>query len=533
MQLDMFRLAILIAILSSIWCGQSALAQSLPVDQTKAPSVDKSKLEQANGIVSLDYTKLKLNEGGSFDLLGVHYLQQLHDWLYLGLGVDGPLLEGNYGGFFIADVTLHTQKKFLTNWFVDGGISVGGGGGGSSIGRIKALSGSGRYTKKYLGLGYEIDGVQYGLNYSRVSMPGSPVNDSGFNFFIQKPISFWVGSFDDAGKWVTPADFNFREHDSVISFELNNLTQINPKGSYRGHIELVSPQFSQFISKNDYLYFAFDLGFSGLDWYNQIHGGIGRRVAISPDWNLYGQIGIGTGGWVTDTIDTGSGLLIYPKVKAEYLWSKDLGLSLSAGYLTAPKGSSRNITVGAAVNFNLSALERGGSNADSGSGLKLTGLRMDLYDKVLTGITYNNIKINNVNMAMVQLDYVVNSNFYIPFQVGAATNSFQGYAGYTEMFVGLGWQSHYTETNKFQGFAQLSIGLNDLGVNRKQDVGPLLNAAIGFNYGLSDRLALFGQLGKSVSIKQYTKSDPDHNFKANTFGLGLTYRFSLPMRESN
>jgi hypothetical protein len=520
MDMTTLRLVILCSILGS----HAVMAQTLPTQPSDDVVIDQSTLDQAHGLVTLDYAKITLKGGGAFDLFGVHYLHQLNDWLYVGGGINGPLLEGSYGGFFTVDTTLHARKKVWGNWFVDAGVALGGGGGGASVRHIKELSGSGRYMKKYVGLGYEAHGLYYGVNYSNVSISNSLVNDSVLNFFIQKPVSFLVGSFADAGSKIAPAHGDDRAHDSIISFELNNIYQINPKGLYRGRIGLVSPQFSQFFSKSDYLFFGVDLGYSGLDWYNQIQAGIGHKVSVSPKLNLYGQLGIGTGGWVTDTIDTGPGLLIYPKVKAEYLWNKSTGLSLSAGYLAAPKGTSRNWTVGAAINFHLSPDERGEGGDDS----TLSGVRVNLYDKVLFNVSNNGERVSNINMAALQLDYSVNDHWYIPFQISAATNAYKGYAGYAEMFVGLGWQSHYSRSNKFQGFAQISYGLNDLGVNKKEDVGPLLNASVGFNYGLSDQFAIHGQLGKTASVNQYIKSNHSSDFSNTSIGLGVTYRFSLP-----
>jgi len=491
-----------------------------------------SVLSEANGLLMLDYNKVSLRGGGDFDLFGVHYLHQMNDWLYFGIGISGPMLEGDYGGFFVVDTTIHAKKRLFGNWYVDAGLAFGGGGGGASVKQIKELSGSGRYLKKYLGIGYKVNDNYFGINYADVSISDSLINDSVFNFYYQKPISFSVGSFANAGRKFAPANFRFREYDSILSFELNNMSQINPTGSYGGDIGLVSPQFSQFFSNNDYLFFGFDLGFSGLDFYNQIHGGIGRRLSISPNINLYGQLGIGSGGWVTDTIQTDSGLLIYPKVKAEYLLNKKTGLSLSAGYLAFPKGTSRNWTVGAGINYHFSADKPGSSDIGADYDLALNGFRVSIFHNTLFDINHNGEKIDDVNMETIQLDYILSDYLYVPFQIGAATNDYKGYAGYVEMFLGLGWQSRYLESEKLQGFAQIMVGMNDVGVNAQEDVGPLLNASIGLNYSLSKQLAIYAQIGKTVSVNKYIKSNYNNYFRNTSIGLGITYRFSLPTRAS-
>ncbi len=500
--------------------------------QAQPETVDPSALTPAQGMVTLDYRKLTLKDGGKFDLIGVHYLHALNDWLYLGFGINGPLVEGAYGGFFTVDTTLAAQKKLSDHWFVQAGLAYGGGGGGASVRQIKALSGSGRYLKKHVGLGYEFGGVQYSVNYSSTDMADSPIKGAGLGIQIQKPLSFRAGSLADAGKRVVPGHLNFRDHDSIVSVELGQMTQINPKGSYRGTIGLVSPQFSQFFSKENYLYFGFDLGVTGLDWYNQIHGGVGRKIALSPNWNLYAQLGLGSGGWVTDTIDTGPGLLVYPKLKAEYLWDKDTGLSLSAGYLAAPKGSSRNVVVGLALNSRLSGGASGAGNTDHDTDhdtdLTLHGLRAHLYHNALRGLNHNGRDRDQLTMSVLQVDSVINQNLYIPVQIGGATSAFNGYAGYAEMFAGLGW--HSASGKKLQTFAQLMIGLNDLGVNKQEDPGPLLNASVGMNYELSERFAIYGQLGKTASINRHLRPRDKNNFESTSVGLGLSYRFSLPNR---
>lgn len=510
--------------------SQAATAQTSQAESLNSLAAEQPVLSEARGLLMLDYSKLALKQGESFDLIGVHYLHQVNDWLYFGGGINGPILEGNYGGFFTVDTTVHVKKRIIGNWHFDAGLALGGGGGGASIQNIKTLSGSGRYTKKYLGLAYEADGIQYGVNYSKVRLSNSPINDSALNFYVQKPISFSVGSFGDAGRTVTADRSGPPEYDSDISFEVNHLSQINPQGSYRGSIGLISPQFSKFISKDDYWFLAADVGYRGLDWYNQMHGGIGRRISLSPKVKLYGQLGIGTGGWVTDTVKTGPGLLVYPKVKAEYLLNKNLGVSVSAGHLMAPRGSFKNWTVGAAINLHLPAknTEPSGMNVDDE--MTLSGMRINMFDNALLNVSHNKRSINNINMLALQLDYSMSDHFYIPFQLGAATNAYAGYAGYTEMALGLGVQSRYSKADKLQGFAQLMYGLNDLGVNNDHAVGPLLSASIGVNYSLNERLAIYAKLGKTVSVNQYIKSNYDNQFRSSSVGLGITYRFSSPAR---
>ncbi|WP_297439892.1 hypothetical protein [Sulfurimonas sp.] len=103
-----------------------------------------STLEQESstkGLIVLDYEIISLADNKSIDLLGTHYLQQINEWLYFGFGMHAPLVKGDYGGFMTLDATLHLQRKIIGDIFINGGLSLGGGGGGASIEASKELSG--------------------------------------------------------------------------------------------------------------------------------------------------------------------------------------------------------------------------------------------------------------------------------------------------------------------------------------------------------------------------------------------------------
>lgn len=476
-----------------------------------------------------DYSRYNLASGGAFDLMGVHYLQQANDWLSYGVGAFAPIAEGNYGGFFGADVTLQAQRQIYGNWFVNAGLAVGVGAGGASVAHIQTFSGTGLYTRAYVGVGYRARYLSYGINYSRVAITGSPVNGSAINFFVQRPLSFSVGSYGDAGSQLSATDPHAPRHENIISVGANTISQISPTGSFTGDIGVVSTQFSHFHTDNVYSFFAVDIGYSGLLWYNQAHGGIGRRFALSPHVNLYGQIGFGSGGWVTDTIDTGPGFIIYPKVSMEYLWNNGVGATVSAGYLFAPLGTSRNWTVGVGLNYHLSHGDRQAGAAPSGLDYTLRGIRVNVFGRRTSDIYYNGRESPGVSMIAVQVDYALNEHWYAAGQIAIAANAFRGYAGYAEGFVGLGWQSNFARTGRFQGYAQVLVGGNDLGVDPAHETGMLLYPAVGFNYRMNNRLSLYGQLGTTVSLGQYLGTHTNR-FENYSVGLGVTYRFSLPTR---
>lgn len=473
----------------------------------------------AKGMIMLDYEVIPVPGSESLDLLGVHYFHQLNDWLYLGLGLHAPLVHGNYGGFMAFDGAIHAQRKISGDWFIDAGASFGGGGGGSSVEQSKELSGTGGFIKGYMGLGYEFRSFSAGVNYTYFRFMDSQINNSQLGFFIQKPFSYSTGSYAYSGRRIE-SDRAFPEAgENIVTLEANNIFQINPAGLNKGTINSVSMQFSHFLSDNRYLFFGADIGYSGLPIYNQAMGGIGYRFPLAPRVNFYSQIGVGSGGYSPDEIDTGPGLLVYPRISVEYLLNNNIGLSLSGGYLVAPKGSSKNFTLGAAMNYHLSGKQRNLRGFSAAKDPVYRGIRFNIFPQTEFNVRVANKTHQNINMLSAQFDYLLNDNWYLAAQASVAYNEFLEYPGYGEILTGLGIQNKFSTTNPYQNFFQVLIGANVHGI--------LLKPSIGINYSLSDSLALYGQFGKTLSINKFNLYRDDKRFSAYSIGLGLTYRFSL------
>ena len=514
------RTFILLAILLSqaAWASQAPEPAFSPSTSTNSHTdeIDDAGLSTARGMATLDYQVIPVPGYQAIDLLSLHYLHQLNPWLYLGVGVDAPLVEGNYGGFMVIDATLHAQKKIYGNFIINAGLSFGGGGGGSSKEQSKELSGHGGYQKQYVGLGYDFGSFLAGVNIAHVSFTHSLIDHSQLNFFIQKPLSFSLGSYADSGKR-TQTERDITEHkENILAIELNNLFQIDPRGSNKNNINAVALQYSHFLDNTDYVFIDADVGYAGLGLYNQALGGIGSRLSVSPKWKLYGQIGVGSGGWAPDVVDTGPGLLVYPKVSAEYLLNKNIGLAFSGGYLFAPKGSSKNATMGIALNYHLSSGRADDPEAAWGKDRTLRGFRFNLFQQTLFDVNYGGKKDHNIEMLSTQIDCDLNSNWYIPVQASIAYTDANGYPGYGELFTGIGRNHLFPLTKNINSYAQLTVGTN---------TRALLRPALGLSIELNDKLALYGQIAQTVSLDRY---DNGKRFSDHSLGIGLSYRFSVP-----
>jgi len=501
--------------------GAAAAQEAAPAGHAIAPgatAAPRPQLGRAEAMLVLDYQLVRVPQEASLDLLGIHALSQLNDWLYGGVGVHAPLLEGEYGGFMMFDVTVHAQRRLWRNLFANAGVSMGGGGGGKSKEQSRVLTGGGGFTKGYVGLGYEFEGFAVGANVTRLKFYRSIIDSTQFNLFVQVPFSYGVGPYAGAGQAVTAADAQGRRDEpseNTLTLGLDNLAQIDPQGSNHATVRLIDLQFAHYLNRNAYWYASLGVGYHGMPLYNQLIGGLGIRYRISPRVDLHAQLGLGSGGWSPDRIDTGSGLLVYPKASAEYWIGRNWGLSLSAGYLFAPTGSSKNATFGAALNYHLQPEGRGARESSGGS--LLEGYRINLFQQTALDVRDRDVEHGRINMLSAQFDTVVSDHVYIAVQGAVAYEAYRSYPGYGELVAGVGLQSKADKDSAFQFFAQVLGGTNAH--------GAVVKAGVGMNLGLNDRLALYAAAGRTVAAPSNKT-----NFKSDNLALGLTYRFSLPSR---
>ncbi len=482
---------------------------------------------RATGLVMLDYQTVKIKDYQSLDLFGFHFLNKFNDWLYLGVGGHAPLFNGNYGGFMAFDVTLHAERRLFGNLSAAVGTSLGGGGGGKNTEQSKIISGSGGFVKNYVGLGYKFSDMSLGVNYSRILFTNSVIHGSQFGLYLQTPFSYSAAPYENAGRYLRSnrasdsSTTSSHADNDTVTFGFDNIIQINPKGSSKQAVNLVDAQYNHFLTEHYYILFGGSVGYHGIAGYNQVFGGLGYRYAYSERSNINLQFAVGSGGYSPAKIDTGSGLLIYPKLSTEYQLNDNFGLSLSTGYLYAPRGSSRNLTLGAALVYHTS---RSGGSAPGDSAaneVEYRGHRFHAFLQTEYKVKVGDKRQSELKLLSIQVDNMGRDNIYIPVQGSIAYDNYLGYPGYGEVLAGVGLQSKYSADNPFQTFAQLLIGTNIHGV--------IVKPAVGMNVGLSDRLAIYGQVGSTLSLDNLGVYPKQYRFRSTSLGLGLSYRYSLPL----
>jgi hypothetical protein len=412
------------------------------------------------------------------------------------------------------DVGAHVQYRLSGPWFLSADLSGGGGGGGRSIAQSKVLSGTGGFVKGSLGLAYDFGSFAVGASATRMKFRRSLIDSTQANVFVTIPYSYLTGDFGRHGEPLSTAEDRRAAGEmgeNMLTVTLDNFRQIDPQGSNTGTVRTADLQYSHFFSADNYWFGALGVGYSGLPIYNQMLGGIGRRVRLSQKVNLYGQLGIGSGGYAPELIDTGPGLLVYPKLALEYALTRSLGLQLSVGYLSAPKASSRNQTYGLALTQHLR------SGGPDGGAATWRGFRVSLFQQTEFKLRYRGIERDNLQLIGIQVDTPLGGRWYLPVQAAVAYSDYLGYPGYGELLAGLGLETRAGPQDRWQAFGQLMGGANVHGLGYKLSGG--------LRYLLNDRLSLQLAAGHID-----TRKSDGRRFSAHSLGFGLDYRFAVPMR---
>ena len=481
----------------------------------RAEQAGPSGLQASEASLKLEYQRVEVPGDRPLDLMGFHFHQQVMEGLKVGAGFYAPLFRGEYGGFVAADIGVQARYRLGGPWHLTAGLSAGGGGGGRSVEHSKLLSGTGGFAKGQLGLVYDFGGFSVGAGLSRLKFRKSLIDSSHAQVFVEFPFRYLTGPHAGHGQPLPPEDDQRAGRDmgeSQLTVALDNYRQQNPQGSNKRTVGLAELQFAHFFAPDTYWFASLGMGYRGMPLYNQLLGGVGHRLPLTPALTLFGQLGLGSGGYAPEVIDTASGLLVYPRVGLEYALSRDLGLALTLGHMSAPKGSSRNQTFGLALTRHL----RAGQSGEAGPA-RYQGLRVSAFQHTAMHLRYREQARPSLQMIGLQLDLPLDPHWYLPLQASGAYNAYLGYPGYAEILAGLGLQTRLQPGDRFQFFGQLMGGANVHGKAAK--------ASAGLRWIIDERLALNASLGRTVG-----RGDTGGHFSASNLTLGLDYRFSIPTR---
>lgn len=482
-----------------------------------APASSGEAMRSNEALLMLDYQVIKVPGDAPIDLMGFHVHSKVRDGLYLGAGVYAPHMEGEYGGFMAFDVGAHVRHRLSGPWFATADLSAGGGGGGRSVAQSTVLSGTGGFVKASLGVAYDLGSFALGAGATRMKFRRSLIDSTQANLFVTIPYTYLTGAFSRHGEALSAVDDRRAASDmgeNSLTVTLDNFRQIDPQGSNKGAVRTVDLQYAHFFSPDAYWFAALGVGYSGLPIYNQMLGGVGRRVRLSQNLSLSAQLGVGSGGYAPELIDTGPGLLVYPKLSLDYALTPSLSLGLSTGYLSAPKASSRNQTYGIAL---VQHLRSGAAPGSGGSAATWRGFRVSLFQQTELNLRYRGIDRSNLHLIGIQVDTPLGGRWYLPVQAAVAYSDYLGYPGYGELLAGIGVQTQAGPSDRLQFFGQVMGGANVHGLGAKLSGG--------MRYLLDDRLSLHLAAGHIE-----TRKSDGRRFSADSLGIGLDYRFAVPIR---
>jgi len=479
---------------------------------------EPSRLKANRSLMMIDYQVVRVAGDEPIDLVGFHVMNEVADGLYLGAGLFAPHFRGVYGGFTAYDITLHGQRKLSPKWTLQAGLALGGGAGGRSVENAKSLSGTGAFYKAYAGLGYDFGPAILGLNVSKMSFQRSTISGTQANAYVQVPFQYLTGPFTSHGQRLTGAEDReaaAASSERMLTVSLDTYSQIDPQGSYKGNWSNADLQFSQYFARDTYWFANLGVGYRGMPLYNQVMGGVGQRLRVSPSVTLYGQLALGSGGYAPERINTDAGFLVYPRLSAEYALTRDLGLSLSAGYLVAPEGTSKNRSVGIALTRHLRASTGPAATAESGRPALFQGYRVGLFQQTQPSVSFAGIDRGRLSLVGIQAEALLNERWYIPVQAAIAYTTYLGYPGNGELLGGIGVQTLATRGDRLQGFAELMAGTNVHGLAVK--------VGLGLRYHLNERIALRAMAGHIEA-----RSAARNRYSAESVSLGFDYLFSMP-----
>jgi hypothetical protein len=468
-----------------------------------------------HGMVGLNYQVISLGDGGNIDLFGAHYLHEIYTGIYIGPGLQFPLFYGNYGGFMTLDLSLHFIVPLNDVFFLNAGASIGGGGGGSSIDHSRELSGDmGYFSKQTLGVGVDLKNLLIAFNMSHFQFNKSLINNTQFNLFVHKPLAFSTGSPE-----MHPVDN--APPDKSLGLELMQMHQTRSVGTYTGDIQAIALQFTHFIGEPYYIFFEGDVGIHGMPAYNQALIGGGIRHHLRPNLMIKSQLGMGSGGYSPTEIDTGPGVMMYPKVGLEYFLTPQRSMTLSGGALVPLYGKARLITLGLGLN-----LHRNAFSTSSMAGLTPFNrpLGLTLFNTHYFNVDFIDsnglITHDSLNLLSVKLDYGLNQKWFLPIQLSMATSDVMGFPGYGEALTGLTLQP--MASSLYRSFFQVLIGANPFGLIFKPQIGLIFRLTESWDIYLeAGQLIPIQALDSSQNLLKITR------LQATSIGLGIRSEFSF------
>lgn len=472
-------------------------------------------LRSKPALLRMSYEVVDLSSSETMGLAGVHYLVNVDPNWYVGASGFGAVY-GERGGFFTGGFTLGTGRRFASRWVIDGGLFVGGGGGGS------APQGSGLMLRPHLSVSRDVAGVMLGVGVSHVRFPDGDIDSTQAHLTLGIPFDIHYGRASDAGKTVPAGDLaGLKLKRSEWSATLG---EYRPSGKSRttagdsmdATLRRVGFEYRRLLDGGRY-FFVETAGAMGgeSDGFAELLAGVGYRAPIANRLYLTGSVAVGGAGG--GLVDTGGGAVGKLRVGLDYELAPALKLSLEGGWIESG-GSFSGTLYNLGIGYRLGDVGSGRSGEDA----RTTSVQLAKWR--LAGVMHANFDAarkdgngRDLGLVGLKLEKFLSPSVYL---TGQAHGAFAGGAGgYAVGLIGVGWETPLRVDGRLSFNAELSVGAAG-GGSVDVGAGGVLQPQLGLGWRLDPQLVIRLEAGRVMA--------PDGKLDSNLVGVGLLYEFSRP-----
>jgi hypothetical protein len=455
-------------------------------------------------------------------LVGINFLPEWTSNFSAGVAGYGTI-SGSQGGFFALGITTQFQTSPWHHILLNANLFAGGGGGHSSE------VGNGSMLRASAGVMYQFQYFNLGLHYSYITFPdGKKLRSSQIGFDISIPSHLLFSNPFNIGKTVSStSQLNWFSHQDQLLFSHNYVAALgqlyfqesgtkNISGVKQdGTMKLIGVEAGHFFTPHWYALVKAAGAFAGgPNGYMDAMGGTGYRFDLTQFISLTAQLNLGMAGG--GRVDTGGGFVMEPNVGVIYRFTPHWGAWVSGGYLDAPEGHLRamTLTLKALYLFDTAKLGKQKTSAAFQTA-QFNDWRVRVGNQTIFDAKRENSKTrDSVNLVNINIDRLINHYVYITGEGESAYNG-KNVGGLAIGMFGLGLQT--SMKRPWQFYVELMGGAAGGGGLAFGD-GAIIQPKIGVAYFTNPYFGAQASIGQMFSL--------DHDLNSTTLDLSLVFRLA-------
>jgi hypothetical protein len=476
------------------------------------------KFDVTKTLFNFDFLSINMKNEPNMGLVGAHYLIDLNEYIYGGIGMYGAT-TGERGGLFTLGANIGTKLNFYY-FILDFGLHLGGGGGDA------AKVGGGLFTLPHASIFFPFGDLNLGIGYSHINFNDGNINNSQLKFDINLPLHYSWYDYNSAESKYHLHEFGhidpyYTKSNSKHCFAAKFDNYFPLKGSKDVNnkdldvpINLVGFEYNYFINKKLFLSFEADGAYRGIKGgYMDLLGGIGYTFN-SNFFDIRTKLLAGAGGG--GSIETDGGMFFIPKLEIEKELFLNTIFNINTGYLFSLQNNLNAITLGGTLKYKLQIGDTKSKENNKFSLFKLKGFSIDFSSQTYLNAQKNDTRNIDLGQLSTQLNFHISKYSYL---AGQATFAYIGNAGaYAEGLVGYGFTQNFTDDYRY--FIQLLAGTAG-GGGVATDQGFVIKPSLGTNFQFHNQYGIQCKLGYIYA--------PLGKLSCPFFGIGLNYQISVPI----